>query len=125
MIRIAEAIGRREGAKAIVTGESLGQVSSQTLQNMATVGEVATMPVLRPLVGMDKQEIIEQAEHIGTFETSILPDEDCCTFFVPKSPNTGVHSEQVVAFEEEMDIPQMVADAVRDSELFEYHMPTV
>jgi thiamine biosynthesis protein ThiI len=125
MIRIAEAIGRREGAKAIVTGESLGQVSSQTLQNMATVGEVATMPVLRPLVGMDKQEIIEQAQHIGTFETSILPDEDCCTLFVPKSPNTAVHSEQVVAFEDEMDIPQMVADAVRDAELFEYHMPSI
>jgi thiamine biosynthesis protein ThiI len=125
MIRIAEAIGRREGAKAIVTGESLGQVSSQTLQNMATVGEVATMPVLRPLVGMDKQEIIEQAEHIGTFETSILPDEDCCTLFVPKSPNTAVHSEQITVFEDDMDIPQMVADAVRDAELFQYHMPNV
>jgi len=124
MIRIAEAIGRREGAKALVTGESLGQVSSQTLQNMATVGEVATMPVLRPLVGTDKQEIIEQAEHIGTFETSILPDEDCCTLFVPKSPNTAVQSEQITAFEDDMDIPQMVADAARDAELFEYHMPT-
>ncbi len=123
MIRVAEAIGRREGAKALVTGESLGQVSSQTLQNMATVGEVATMPVLRPLVGMDKEEIIEQSQHIGTFDTSILPDEDCCTLFVPKSPSTAVHSEQIAAYEEEMDIPQMVADAVGGAELFEYHFP--
>jgi thiamine biosynthesis protein ThiI len=124
MIRVAEAIGRREGAKALVTGESLGQVGSQTMQNMATVGEVATMPVLRPLVGMDKQEIIEQAEAIGTFETSILPDEDCCTLFVPKSPSTAVASETIVAYEDEMDIDQMIADAVRDTELFEYHMPS-
>jgi tRNA uracil 4-sulfurtransferase len=123
MIRISEAIARREGAKALVTGESLGQVSSQTLQNMATVGEVANMPILRPLVGMDKQEIIEQAEHIDTFETSILPDEDCCTLFVPKSPNTAVHSEQITIYENEMDIDAMVANAVRDAELFEYHTP--
>jgi tRNA uracil 4-sulfurtransferase len=123
MIRIAEVIARREGAKALVTGESLGQVSSQTLQNMATVGEVATLPMLRPLVGMDKQEIIEQAEHIRTFETSILPDEDCCTLFVPKSPSTAVHSEQIVAYENDMDIDTMVANAVRDAEVFDYHSP--
>jgi len=73
---------------------------------------------------MDKQEIIEQAEAIGTFETSILPDEDCCTLFVPKSPSTAVASETIVAYEDEMDIDQMIADAVRDTELFEYHMPS-
>ena len=123
MIRIAEAIGRRDGAKALVTGESLGQVSSQTLQNMATVGEVASMPILRPLVGMDKQEIIKQAEAIGTFETSILPDEDCCTLFVPKSPSTAVLSGTIKPYEDDMDIDELVANAVREAELFEYHMP--
>ena len=121
MVRIAETIARREGAKALVTGESLGQVSSQTLTNMATVGEVATLPILRPLVGLDKQEIIEQAEAIGTFETSIQPDEDCCTLFVPRSPSTAVHSVQVTPFEAEWDIPGMVAEAVEAAELFEYH----
>jgi thiamine biosynthesis protein ThiI len=121
MVRIAEAIARREGAKALVTGESLGQVSSQTLTNMATVGEVATLPILRPLVGLDKQEIIEQAEAIGTFETSIQPDEDCCTLFVPRSPSTAVHSVQVTPFEAGWDIPGMVAEAVEAAELFEYH----
>jgi thiamine biosynthesis protein ThiI len=124
MIRIAEAIARREGAKALVTGESLGQVSSQTLTNMATVGEVATLPILRPLVGMDKQEIIKEAKAIGTFETSIQPDEDCCTLFVPRSPSTAVQSGHVTPFEAEWDIPAMVAEAVEAAELFEYHMPT-
>ena len=123
MLRIAEAIARREGAGALVTGESLGQVSSQTLQNMATVGEVATMPVLRPLVGMDKQEIVEQAAAIGTFETSILPDEDCCTLFVPKSPSTSVKPAEVESYEAEMDVEAMVAEAVGAVELYEYHLP--
>jgi thiamine biosynthesis protein ThiI len=123
MVRIAEAIGRREGARALVTGESLGQVGSQTLPNIATVDEVAGMPILRPLVGMDKSEIIEQAEAIGTYETSILPDEDCCTLFVPKSPSTAVRSEQIVAFERELDVAALVADAVEGAELVEYHAP--
>ena len=125
MVRIAEAIALREGARALITGESLGQVGSQTLPNIATVDEVASMPILRPLVGMDKQEIIEQAEAIGTFETSILPDEDCCTLFVPKSPSTAVRAEEIAAYEEEMDVGEMVAAAVEAAELVEYHMPAV
>lgn len=123
MVRIAEAIARKEGARALVTGESLGQVGSQTLPNMATVDEVAGMPIFRPLIGSDKQEIIGQAEAINTFETSILPDEDCCTLFVPKSPSTAVRSEEILAYENDMDIDEMVAEAAKAAETFEYHMP--
>jgi thiamine biosynthesis protein ThiI len=123
MVRIAEEIARREGARALVTGESLGQVGSQTLQNIATVGDVAKMPILRPLVGMDKQEIIEQAQAIDTFETSILPDEDCCTLFVPKSPSTAVRRDQIEAYEAELDVETMVREAADAAELSEYHMP--
>src|SRR5262249_61753951 len=86
MIRIAEAIARRHGALALATGESVGQVASQTLENIARIDEVARMPILRPLVGMDKLEIIEQARQLDTFETSIEPEADCCTLFVPRHP---------------------------------------
>ena len=123
MVRIAETIARREGAKALVTGESLGQVGSQTLINMATVDEAAKMPVLRPLVGMDKQEIIEQAMDIGTFETSILPDEDCCTLFVPRSPSTAVRIDDISERERNLDVDELVAGAVKAAELVEFHMP--
>jgi thiamine biosynthesis protein ThiI len=123
MVRIAEAIARRDGAGALVTGESLGQVGSQTLTNMATVGDAATMPVLRPLVGMDKSEIIEQAQRIGTFETSIMPDEDCCTLFVPKSPSTSVRITEARAAEAELDVDGLVAQAVRDAEVFDVRAP--
>jgi thiamine biosynthesis protein ThiI len=85
---IAEAIATAEGAKALVTGESLGQVASQTLENIAAIDRVAHMPVLRPLIGMDKQEIINAAERIGTFELSILPQQDCCSFLQPRHPAT-------------------------------------
>ena len=123
MIRIAEAIAKREGVRALVTGESLGQVGSQTLINMATVDEAAKMPVLRPLVGMDKQEIIEQAIDIGTFETSILPDEDCCTLFVPRSPSTAVRIDDISERERNLDVDELVAGAVKAAELVEFHMP--
>ncbi|MEX2598782.1 MAG: tRNA uracil 4-sulfurtransferase ThiI [Dehalococcoidia bacterium] len=125
MVRIAEAIARQERSHALVTGESVGQVGSQTLQNMATVDEVARMPIFRPLIGMDKQEIIEQAQAIGTFETSILPDEDCCTLFVPKSPSTAVHPEQIEPYESEMDVETLVSEAVAAVEVADYHMPQV
>ena len=88
MLRIAEAIARQEKAKALITGESLGQVASQTLDNMAVIQQAARLPILRPLVGMDKQEIIDQARRIGTFEVSSVPDQDCCQLFVPKHPAT-------------------------------------
>ena len=122
MVRIAEAIARREGAKALVTGESLGQVGSQTLQNIATIDEVARMPILRPLVGMDKQEIIAQAIDIGTFETSIQPDEDCCTLFVPRSPSTAVHPQQITPYEAELDVEGMIEGAIAAAEMHERHL---
>ena len=123
MVRIAEAIAAREGAQALVTGESLGQVGSQTLRNIATVDEAASMPILRPLVGLDKSEIIDQAQAIGTYETSILPDEDCCTLFVPRSPATAVRPEQIAEHEARLDVPALVAEAAATTEVFEYHAP--
>ena len=123
MVRIAEAIAAREGAQALVTGESLGQVGSQTLRNIATVDEAASMPILRPLVGLDKSEIIDQAQVIGTYETSILPDEDCCTLFVPRSPATAVKPEQIAEHEDRLDVAALVAEAATAAEMFEYHAP--
>ena len=123
MVRIAEAIAAREGAQALVTGESLGQVGSQTLRNIATVDEAASMPILRPLVGLDKSEIIDQAQAIGTYETSILPDEDCCTLFVPRSPATAVKPEQIAEHETRLDVGALVEEAAAAAEVFEYHAP--
>lgn len=88
MFRIAESVAHRSRARALVTGESLGQVASQTLENIAAIEDGITMPVLRPLIGFDKQEIIRKAQEIRTYETSILPHEDCCSLFIPSSPAT-------------------------------------
>jgi thiamine biosynthesis protein ThiI len=109
MVRIAEALARKHGAVALTTGESLGQVASQTLPNIARIDEAATMPILRPLIGMDKLEITEQAHRLGTFEISIEPDADCCTLFVPKHPATHMSEHEVGAVEARLDIPRLVA----------------
>jgi tRNA uracil 4-sulfurtransferase len=109
MVRIAEALARKHGAVALTTGESLGQVASQTLPNIARIDEAATMPILRPLIGMDKLEITEQARRLGTFEISIEPDADCCTLFVPKHPATHMSEHEVGAVEARLDIPRLVA----------------
>ena len=116
MLRIAEALARRAGAEALVTGDSLGQVASQTLANLAVVGEAAALPVLRPLVGMDKSEIAAQAERIGTFETSIIPDQDCCTLFTPRHPATRAERSGVAALEARLDVGGLVAQAVAATE---------
>lgn len=108
MVRVAEAIARKEGALGIVTGESLGQVASQTLENLRTIDCVATLPVLRPLIGMDKEEIIEEARRIGTFETSIEPHGDCCSFLMPKNPATSTTPEQLAEAEKAFDVPAEV-----------------
>jgi len=108
MLRIAAALARRAGGRALVTGESLGQVSSQTLPNMEVIGAATPMLVLRPLVGMDKSEIIAQAERIGTFETSILPDQDCCSLFVPAHPTTRATAAEVEAAEAALDVAALV-----------------
>ena len=123
MMRIASALAHRGGAGVIVTGESLGQVASQTLENMTVIETAASLPVMRPLVGMDKNEIVEQARHLGTFETSILPDQDCCSLFVPAHPETHARLEEVVEAESCFDIERMVADAVRRTEIVRNAFP--
>ena len=123
MLRIAEALARRAGALALVTGESVGQVASQTLHNLARVDEVADLPVLRPLIGMDKLEITAQAEAIGTFEISIEPDADCCTLFVPKHPGTRMSREEVLAFESRLDIAGLVAQGLDGASLESFDFP--
>jgi len=112
MVRIAEGLARRHRARALVTGESLGQVASQTLDNMVVIGEAARGPVLRPLVGMDKEEITAQARRIGTFAVSTLPDQDCCQLFVPRHPATAARPEDVARAEEALDVPGLVAAAL-------------
>ena len=112
MTRISEKIARMNGCGAIVTGESLGQVASQTMEAMAVTGECVSLPVLRPLVCLDKTEIIETARKIGTFETSILPYEDCCTVFTPRHPRTKPRIEDVLEAEKPLDIEALVEEAV-------------
>ena len=111
MMRIAEAQARRHRTRALVTGESLGQVASQTLDNMVVIGEAARGAVLRPLVGMDKEEITIQARRIGTFDVSTLPDQDCCQLFVPRHPATAARREDVERAEETLDVAGLVATA--------------
>jgi len=122
MVRIAEAIARREGALALVTGESVGQVSSQTLENMAVIEAVTTLPILRPLVGLDKQEIVERARAIGTYETSIQPDQDCCSLFVPRHPVTRARPEEVERMEAGLEVGALVEEALAATQerTFEY-----
>ncbi len=116
MTRIAERIAIRDNCGAIITGESLGQVASQTMQAMAVTQEPVKVPVLRPLVCMDKREIIEIARKIGTFETSILPYEDCCTVFTPRHPRTKPRLEEVIEAEGPLDVEALVAEAVNGTE---------
>ncbi|HET8647759.1 MAG TPA: tRNA uracil 4-sulfurtransferase ThiI, partial [Vicinamibacteria bacterium] len=125
MVRIAEALAARHRAKALVTGESLGQVASQTLDNMAVIDEAARGPLLRPLVGMDKDEITEQARRIGTFDISTLPDQDCCQLFVPRSPATSARLEEVRAAEEALDGPGLVAAALSGTEEERFEFPAL
>ncbi len=112
MMRIAEGLAGQAGAKAIVTGESVGQVSSQTLENIAVVDNISGMPVLRPLIGMNKEEIVGMARSIGTFPISIQPDQDCCSLFVPRHPETRARLSTVQRLEETLPIGQMVSDAL-------------
>ena len=108
MVRIAEAIARRERALALVTGDSLGQVSSQTLENITTIENASTLPLLRPLIGMDKSEIMDQARHIGTYDISIIPDQDCCQLFIPKNPAVRTSIEEIERVEKGIDIDKLL-----------------
>ena len=96
MMRIAEAIAHQHRAGALVTGEVVGQVASQTIENLTSINEVATLPVLRPLIGMDKDEITAEAQRLGTYPISIIPDQDCCTLFTPKHPATKARRADVL-----------------------------
>ena len=112
MMRIAQEVARRCGAKALVTGECLGQVASQTMDAMLVTGAVVDLPILRPVVGMDKEEIVQIARKIGTFETSILPYEDCCTVFTPRHPRLRPLPGVVEFAEEKLDIQALIQAAV-------------
>jgi len=112
MMRIAERIAKNYGAKALVTGENLGQVASQTMEAMASTQSVISIPVLQPLIGMDKEEIIASARKLGTFDTSVLPYEDCCTVFTPRHPKTHPKTEDVEAAEAALDVEALVEEAL-------------
>src|SRR3989454_9614298 len=123
MLRIAEGVARKEKAKALLTGESLGQVASQTLDNMAVIQQAATLPILRPLVGMDKQEIIDQARRIGTFEISSIPDQDCCQLFVPKHPATKAKPWEVEEAESKLDVAELMRMGIENTINEEFTFP--
>lgn len=124
MLRIAERIARDHSAGALVTGEVIGQVASQTLENMSIIGSAVSLPVLRPLVGMDKEEIVAQAERIGTFEISIVPDQDCCQLFTPKHPATRARMAEVEAAERRLPMDEFVASAAAAAEVEEFVFPS-
>jgi thiamine biosynthesis protein ThiI len=112
MMRIAERLARLNRARGLVTGEVVGQVASQTLENMATIGSVVSLPVLRPLVGMDKEEITAEAQRLGSYPISIIPDQDCCTLFTPKHPATKAKLHEVEQAEGGLPVDEMVEQAV-------------
>ena len=125
MLRIAERIARARGAQALVTGEVVGQVASQTLENLQVIGSVATLPVFRPLIGMDKQEIMDEARRLGSYEISIVPDQDCCTLFTPRNPLTRGRLHLVEAAERTLPIDEMVEKAAAESVVEEFEYPVV
>jgi thiamine biosynthesis protein ThiI len=112
MLRVAERLAERTGSLALITGDSLGQVSSQTLGNLDTINRAASLPVFRPLIEMDKSEIIRRAQEIGTYETSIEPDEDCCSYLMPRQPATWTRPDPIEAIENKLDVKGMVEDAL-------------
>ena len=117
MMRLADRLAHELCCKALVTGESLGQVASQTIQALCVSDDVATMPVLRPLIGMDKEEIVRIARYVGTFDTSILPYEDCCTVFTPRHPKTKPNLEEVREYEAALDIDGLCGKALAGREM--------
>jgi thiamine biosynthesis protein ThiI len=110
---------------ALVTGESLGQVASQTLQNLSVIEAAATLPVLRPLIGMDKSEIIREAQAIGTHDTSILPDQDCCTLFVPRHPATRARPDRIETLEHGLDLAALIQLALEGMQTVNLQYPEI
>ena len=123
MMRIAEAVARQHRAHALVTGEVVGQVASQTLENLAAINRVVTMPVLRPLIGTDKEEITAEAQRLGTYPVSIIPDQDCCTLFTPRHPATKARLADVERAEATLPIDEIVARAMSETVAEEYGFP--
>ena len=123
MFKVAQEIAHRERARGLVTGESLGQVASQTLDNIAATDDAVDMPVLRPLIGSDKQDIIEQAQDLGTFDISSQDAADCCTLFIPRNPETHAKLDAVRAAEEKLPIDEWVAQICEDTEIHDYACP--
>ena len=123
MLRIAERLARRWHARALVTGEVVGQVASQTLENMTTIAEACSLQILRPLVGMDKDEISDQAAGIGTLPISNIPDQDCCTLFTPRNPATRARLDEVRRAEAALPIEDMVAAAADGAPVEEFEFP--
>jgi thiamine biosynthesis protein ThiI len=117
MLRIAERIAKREGAIFLVTGESLAQVSSQTLQNLRVIESAVRIPILRPLIGFDKEEIMSLAREIGTYDVSIKPQEDCCTLFVPRRQATAAKLEEIEAIEKFLPVEELIARALEKIEI--------
>jgi thiamine biosynthesis protein ThiI len=117
MFRLAEILAKREKARALVTGDSLGQVASQTLENIDVISRAISMPVLRPLIANDKEEIISIARRIGTYEISILPDQDCCSLFVPKHPETRANLRRIERIEHNLDLSVEIEAALASAEV--------
>jgi tRNA uracil 4-sulfurtransferase len=123
MMRIAEAIARGARAQALVTGEVVGQVASQTLENLQAINAVVSLPVFRPLIGMDKDEITAEAQRLGTYPVSIIPDQDCCTLFTPRHPATRARIADVEAAESALPLDEIVAQAVASAAVEDFHYP--
>src|SRR5688500_3089891 len=125
MLRIAERIAARRRAQALVTGDVVGQVASQTLENLPVVGSVATLPLFRPLIGMDKDEITAEAIKIGSYPISIIPDQDCCTLFTPRNPQTKARLADIEIAEQSLPIAELVEQTVAEAVVEELNFPMV
>ncbi len=123
MFRIADRVADRVRAQALATGEVIGQVASQTLENMSVISAVARRPILRPLIGLDKEEIVAEAERLGTYPTSIIPDEDCCTLFTPRHPATRARAYEVEQAERTLPIAEMTNAAFANATLERFQYP--
>src|SRR5207249_7240218 len=117
MLRLAEQVARREKARVLVTGDSVGQVASQTIENIDVISRAVQMPILRPLAGDDKIEIVAVARRIGTYEISIQPDQDCCSLFVPRHPETKANLTEIESAETRLDIAEVMKAAVENAEV--------
>ena len=125
MFRIAERVARLRRGQALVTGEVVGQVASQTLENLAVIAKVSSLPVFRPLIGMDKDEITTEAQKLGSYPISIIPDQDCCTLFTPRNPLTRARLANVEAAEQALPIDEFVDRAVGAAAVEDFEFPVV